>query len=69
MAHPKSRGSKQRKHKRRTHFKTVAANVATCKTTGEKHLMHRAYFDLEGNMMYRGKVLIAAEQPQEETQQ
>ncbi|MDX2070400.1 MAG: 50S ribosomal protein L32, partial [Haliscomenobacter sp.] len=23
MAHPKSRGSKQRKHKRRTHFKTV----------------------------------------------
>jgi large subunit ribosomal protein L32 len=68
MAHPKSRGSKQRKHKRRTHFKTAAPNVATCKTTGEKHLMHRAYFDAEGNMFYRGKVVIPAAQ-QEETQQ
>ena len=43
MAHPKSRISKQRKRKRRTHYKTPVPQVATCKVTGEKHLMHRAY--------------------------
>lgn len=58
MAHPKSRGSKQRKHKRRTHFKIEAPQVATCKATGERHLMHRAYYDAEGNMFYRGKLFI-----------
>lgn len=61
MAHPKSRISKQRKHKRRTHKKAVAPNIATCSTTGEKHLRHRAYYDLDGNMYYRGKVMIPVE--------
>jgi large subunit ribosomal protein L32 len=60
MAHPKSRGSKQRKHKRRTHFKIEAPQVATCKTTGERHLMHRAYYDATGNLFYRGKLFIEA---------
>ncbi|MBK8042210.1 MAG: 50S ribosomal protein L32 [Haliscomenobacter sp.] len=60
MAHPKSRGSKQRKHKRRTHFKITAPNVATCPVTGEKHLRHRAYNDAEGNLFYKGKMLIKA---------
>jgi large subunit ribosomal protein L32 len=35
--------------------------IATCSTTGEKHLFHRAYEDTEGNLLYRGRVLIKAE--------
>jgi large subunit ribosomal protein L32 len=50
-----------RKHKRRTHYKTGVPQIATCATTGEKHLYHRAYYDAEGNMLYRGKVLIKSE--------
>lgn len=61
MAHPKSRISKQRKRKRRTHYKATAPNVATCPVTGEKHLQHRAYYDAEGNLYYRGKMLVQAE--------
>ncbi|TXB63468.1 50S ribosomal protein L32 [Phaeodactylibacter luteus] len=62
MAHPKSRISKQRKHKRRTHKKAAMPHVATCAATGEKHLQHRAYYDLDGNMYYRGKLLIKAQE-------
>jgi large subunit ribosomal protein L32 len=62
MAHPKSRISKQRKHKRRTHKKAKMPHIATCSNTGERHLMHRAYYDLDGNMYYRGKLLIKAEE-------
>ena len=62
MAHPKSRISKQRKHKRRTHKKATVPQIATCATTGEKHLYHRAYNDAEGNLMYRGRVLVKAEE-------
>ncbi|MBK6621711.1 MAG: 50S ribosomal protein L32 [Saprospirales bacterium] len=60
MAHPKSRISKQRKHKRRTHKVATPPQVATCSVTGEKHLYHRAYKDSEGNTMYRGRVLVEA---------
>lgn len=60
MAHPKSKTSKQRKHKRRTHKKAAVPHVVTCQTTGEKHLKHRAYYDAEGNMYYRGKMLVKA---------
>ena len=60
MAHPKSRISKQRKRKRRTHYKATAPNVAKCKVTGESHLFHRAYTDIDGNTYYRGKLLIKA---------
>lgn len=63
MAHPKSRISKQRKNKRRTHKRKAAMpTIATCKTTGEKHMYHRAYTDAEGNTYYRGKLLIKAEE-------
>ena len=65
MAHPKSRISKQRKRKRRTHKVAPIPHVATCKETGEKHLRHHAYYDTEGNMYYRGKVLIAAEEDED----
>ncbi|MEO0339165.1 MAG: 50S ribosomal protein L32, partial [Bacteroidota bacterium] len=34
MAHPKSRISKQRKRKRRTHYKAATPNVVTCNVTG-----------------------------------
>jgi len=61
MAHPKSRISKQRKRKRRTHKKLTVPQVATCKTTGEPHLFHRAY-EVDGDLYYRGKVLIKAEE-------
>lgn len=60
MAHPKSRISKQRKRKRRTHKKAAMPNVSICPTTGESHLFHRAYFDAEGNMFYRGKMMVKA---------
>lgn len=60
MAHPKSRISKQRKRKRRTHLKAAIPQIATCAVTGENHIYHRAYYDAEGNLFYRGKVLVAA---------
>ena len=59
MAHPKSKISKQRKRKRRTHIKATAPDVVVCKKTGEAHLWHRAYWH-EGDLYYRGKVLIKA---------
>ena len=60
MAHPKSRISKQRKRKRRTHYKLEAPSYSTCPTSGETHLRHRAY-EVEGDLYYRGKVLVKAE--------
>lgn len=57
MAHPKSRISKQRKRKRRTHYKIEAPNVVTCPTTGQPHLRHRAHWH-EDKLYYRGRVLI-----------
>jgi len=65
MAHPKSKISKQRKRKRRTHYKAATPQVAKCPTTGEAHLYHRAYW-LEGNMYYRGQVVIKAEEELED---
>lgn len=64
MAHPKSKISKQRKRTRRTHKVEKVGQIATCKVTGETHLMHRAYMH-EGDMYYKGKVLIAAEVDEE----
>ena len=66
MAHPKSKISKQRKRKRRTHYKAELPQVSTCQTTGEKHLYHRAYFDIDGNMYYRGKLLVRVEEDDDE---
>ncbi|MBT8220284.1 MAG: 50S ribosomal protein L32 [Bacteroidia bacterium] len=60
MAHPKSRISKQRKRKRRTHYKLDTPNYSTCPNTGETHLRHRAY-EVDGNLYYRGKILVKAE--------
>ncbi len=60
MAHPKSRISKQRKRKRRTHYKASNPTLSIDATSGESHLRHRAHYDAEGNLMYRGSVLVAA---------
>jgi len=57
MAHPKSRTSKQRKRKRRTHKKIEAPHYHICKVTGEAYLRHRAYWH-NGDLYYRGQVLI-----------
>jgi large subunit ribosomal protein L32 len=59
MAHPKSRGSKQRKRKRRTHLAAAMPQIAICRTTGEAHMYHRAHWH-EGAMYYRGQVVIPA---------
>ena len=64
MAHPKSRISKQRKRKRRTHKKASIPQVAVCKTTGEPHLYHRTYWS-EGNMYYKGQLVIKADEIEE----
>ena len=57
MAHPKRKISKTRRDKRRTHYKSTAPQIATCPTTGEPHLYHRAHLS-EGKLYYRGQVLI-----------
>lgn len=65
MAHPKSKISKQRKRKRRTHYKATTPQLATCSTTGEVHQYHRAYY-VDGNMYYKGQMVIKAEEEFEE---
>jgi large subunit ribosomal protein L32 len=40
MAHPKSRVSKQRKRKRRTHYVSAAPNVGKCNNCGAPQLFH-----------------------------
>lgn len=62
MPNPKNRNSKQRKHKRRTHLKAEVPQIATCPTTGEKHVYHHTYYDAEGNMFYRGKMVIKVDE-------
>lgn len=57
MPNPKHRHSKSRRDKRRTHYKAEAPTLAVCPTTGQPHLMHRAYW-FEGKMYYKGKVVI-----------
>jgi len=57
MAHPKHRISQTRQAKRRTHQKLEVPNVATCPTTGQPHLFHRAHWH-EGKLYYKGKVVM-----------
>lgn len=61
MAHPKRKISKTRRDKRRTHYKVEKPNVHVCKETGQAHLWHRAYYDEEGNLYYKGKLAVSAE--------
>lgn len=57
MAHPKHRISKQRRNKRRTHYKAVAPTIATDPTTGEAHIYHRAHW-FEDKLYYKGQVVM-----------
>ncbi|BAV95215.1 50S ribosomal protein L32 [Ichthyobacterium seriolicida] len=57
MAHPKRKTSKQRRDKRRTHYKAESPTFGICPTTGEAHLSHRAHW-FEGKLYYRGKVVM-----------
>ncbi|MDA3822700.1 MAG: 50S ribosomal protein L32 [Bacteroidales bacterium] len=60
MAHPKRKISKQRRDKRRTHYKAVAPTLSTCSKTGTVHQRHRAYL-VDGNLYYKGKLVIDSE--------
>jgi large subunit ribosomal protein L32 len=60
MAHPKSRISKQRRNKRRTHYKATPKTLAICPTTGEPHIYHRAHWH-EGRLYHKGKVVMEKE--------
>ena len=61
MAHPKSKISKQRKRKRRTHYKASTPQLGKCNSTGEFHQWHRAY-EVDGDLYYRGRILVKAEE-------
>jgi large subunit ribosomal protein L32 len=65
MPNPKWRHSKRRKRARRTHFVTDVPTLATDPTTGEIHLYHRAHW-VDGNMYYRGQMVIQGAAPAEE---
>ena len=52
MAHPKHRISKQRKNKRRTHYKAELPTVATCSNCSATVLYHRVCPECG---FYRGK--------------
>ena len=60
MAHPRHKISKQRRNKRRTHYKATDPTVSIDPTTGEAHLRHRAHWH-EGELYYKGKVVISKE--------
>ncbi len=61
MAHPKRKISKQRRDKRRTHYKATASQIAVDPTTGEAHLSHRAHW-FENKLYYRGQVIIDSQE-------
>ena len=59
MAHPKRKISKTRRDKRRTHYKASTPQIATCPTTGEAHLYHRAHWH-DGLTVRDGALLLSA---------
>ncbi len=57
MPNPRNKFSKSRRDKRRTHDKATIPVIAICKTTGEAHRFHHAYY-VDGNLYHRGKMVI-----------
>ncbi len=55
MAHPKSKISKTRRDKRRTHYKAKEPAIGTCSNCGAGKLMHRVCPECG---YYRGKIAI-----------
>jgi len=58
MAHPKSRVSKTRRDKRRTHYKATAPTLSTCSNCGATVKYHRICPECG---YYRGKQVIEKE--------
>ncbi len=58
MAHPKHKISKQRRNKRRTHYKATPAQLAACSNCGTAVPYHRVCPEC-GH--YRGKLAIEKE--------
>ena len=58
MAHPKRKTSKQRKRKRRTHYKASVVTLSTCSNCGATVKYHRVCPEC-GH--YRGKLAIEKE--------
>ncbi len=58
MAHPKRKTSKQRKRKRRTHYKATAPTLTACQNCGTTVRYHRVCPEC-GH--YRGKLAIEKE--------
>lgn len=59
MAHPKSRVSKTRRDKRRTHIKAVAPTLAVCSNCGSTHEYHHVCPECG---YYRGKQAIVKDE-------
>ncbi len=57
MAHPKHKISKQRRNKRRTHYKAEPPTISIDQTTGEPHLRHRAHWH-EDKLYYKGQLVM-----------
>jgi large subunit ribosomal protein L32 len=57
MPNPKHKTSKQRRDKRRTHYKAEAPTLTKCPTTGTVHRNHRAYY-VDGNLYFNGKLAV-----------
>lgn len=55
MAHPKSRVSKQRRNKRRTHYKAELPTLASCSNCGATIQYHRVCPECG---YYRGKLAV-----------
>jgi large subunit ribosomal protein L32 len=62
MPNPRNKHSKQRTRTRRAHHRAAMPTIAKCQVTGENHVYHHAYYDDEGNMRYKGKVLVKAKE-------
>jgi large subunit ribosomal protein L32 len=59
MPNPKRRFSKTRTASRRSTKKAAVPTVSVDPTTGETHLRHRAHTAENGDLVYRGKVLVS----------
>ncbi len=55
MAHPKRKISKQRRDKRRTHYKATAPTIIICSNCGAPVLYHRVCSECG---YYKGKLVI-----------
>ena len=55
MAHPKHRTSKQRRDKRRTHYKAEVPTLANCSNCGIAVIYHRVCPECG---FYRGRLII-----------